>query len=120
MHNIILYIYVDLREVKAILDERVRKRGMRAGQFSSKEKVTSSPSTPIPSNPVDCQQCIKLVHMDFKQVVSREGKLLILLDSDLKYVLSSHVQAMHEYAVFLLEMGSFSNYTVSELIENCQ
>jgi len=65
MYNVILYICVGLREVKAILDERVWKRGMRVGQFSSKERVTSFHSTPIPSNPVDCQQCIKLVHMDF-------------------------------------------------------
>jgi len=53
--------------VKAILDEGVEKRGMRTGQFSSKERLTSSLSTPhtTKSSGVGCQKCIKLVHMDF-------------------------------------------------------
>ena len=53
MHVSLLYIYIALREAKAILDERIKKRGTRVGQFASKEKITSSPSTsPVPLNPM--------------------------------------------------------------------
>ena len=45
--------YVALRKAKAILDERIKNKGVRAGQFASKERVISSPSTsPVPPNPV--------------------------------------------------------------------
>ena len=47
--HLLLYVYIALREAKAILEERVKKRGLRAGQFASKERVTSSPLTsPVP------------------------------------------------------------------------
>ena len=36
MYIYLLYIYIALREAKAILDERVKKRGTRVGQFASK------------------------------------------------------------------------------------
>ena len=32
--HLLLYIYVALREAKAILEERIKKSGLRAGQFA--------------------------------------------------------------------------------------
>ena len=62
----VLYICTVLREAKAVLDERVKRKGTRVGQFASKERITSSPSTsPVPSNPVKwaINRCVKLVHI---------------------------------------------------------
>ena len=71
--HLLLYVYVALREAKAILEERVKKRGLRAGQFASKERVTSSPSTsPVPPNPVKwaVNRWIKFVHVGCSSLLS--------------------------------------------------
>ena len=64
------YVYVALREAKAILDERVKKRGFRAGQFASKERVTSSPSiSPVPVKWA-VNRWIKFVHVGCSSLLS--------------------------------------------------
>ena len=71
MHICLLYIYIALREAKAILDEMVKKRGTRVGQFVSKEKITSFPSTsPVPPMKWAVNRYVKLLYMACSSLLS--------------------------------------------------
>ena len=86
MHICSLYIYIALREAKA---KMVKKRGTRVGQFASKEKITSFPSTfPVPSFP--STSLVPSILM--KWAVNRYVKLLHIACSSLVSVLKGTLE----------------------------
>ena len=71
MHICLLYIYIALREAKAILDEMVKKRGTRVGQFASKEEITSFTSTSlVPPMKWAVNRYVKLLHIACSSLLS--------------------------------------------------